>query len=134
MSSQDSRDQQSLWLSVSRYDSEHSIHTSRGHSLSSTNPSLLCWHLANRTVSSSGDHDGNAQADQTPFPSIELPYTLARYLDTPARDDPFSTYVLRDGSVAQSIINLLSLCVRLRRNMEDVRADLAGLGAQFWYT
>lgn len=99
MGSQDSRDQQSLWLSVT----------------------------------SSGDHDGNAQADQPPFPSIELPYTLARYLDTPARDDPFSTYVLRDGSVTQAITNLLSLCVRLRRNM-DVRADLAGLGAQFWYT
>ncbi|UPK98620.1 hypothetical protein LCI18_009555 [Fusarium solani-melongenae] len=100
MSSQDSRDQQSFWLSVS----------------------------------SSGDYDGNAQADQPPFPPIELPYTLARYLATPTRDDPFSTYALRDGGVSQAILNLLSLCVRLRRNMEEVRVDLAGLGSHFWYS
>ncbi|KAI8719140.1 hypothetical protein NCS52_00694400 [Fusarium sp. LHS14.1] len=100
MSSQPSRDQQSLWLSVS----------------------------------SSRDRNGNSQADQSPFPSIEVPYTLARFLDTPGLEDPFSTYALRDGSVSQAITNLLSLCIRLRRSIEDVRADLAGLGAQFWYS
>ncbi|RSL60901.1 hypothetical protein CEP54_006536 [Fusarium duplospermum] len=101
MSSQDSRQQQSLWLS--------------------------------------GDHDINTQADRTPFPSIEIPFMLARYLNAPIRSDPFSAYVLHEeslvrASVVQVIITQLPRYVRFRRNMEDVKADLAGLGAQFWFS
>ncbi|RSL38031.1 hypothetical protein CEP53_015246 [Fusarium sp. AF-6] len=102
MSSQDSRQQQSLWLSVT-----------------------------------SGDHDISAQADRTPFPPIEVPFMLARYLNTPTRYDPFSAYVIHEeiheeslvrAFVVRVIINQLPRCVRFRRNMED---DLVGLGAQF---
>ncbi|RMJ12267.1 hypothetical protein BHE90_014794 [Fusarium euwallaceae] len=99
MSSQDSRQQQSLWLSVT----------------------------------SSGDHGINAQADRTPFPPIEVPFMLARYLNTPTRYDPFSAYVIHEESLVRAfvvrvILNQLPRFVRFRRNMED---DLVGLGAQF---
>ncbi|RSM04215.1 hypothetical protein CDV31_010143 [Fusarium ambrosium] len=99
MSSHDSRQQQSLWLSVT----------------------------------SSGDHDINAQADRTPFPPIEVPFMLARYLNTPTRYDPFSAYVIHEESLVRAfvvrvILNQLPRFVRFRRNMED---DLVGLGAQF---